>query len=93
MNESIEYDDIYEKHIDKLNYDKQEVFDFMSNHDLNACDKCGIILKTYDDGLIWIEEEKNMPKWLLKEYVALCEYCYEILIEYKNKKEFVAGEI
>lgn len=95
----MEIRDVYEKHFNELNYDKEELYNFITNNDLNTCDKCGIILKSYDDGLIWLEydespEIKKLPKWILKEgYVALCEWCLSELSKYKNKKQAIIGEL
>ena len=63
-----------------------DAYQWMSDNDLNTCDKCHTVHSTYD--LIWITSEDFQPKQgeILKEqaylnFDALCDYCYKEELE------------
>lgn len=61
-----------------LDFDVKEVDD-----NLNVCDKCGVIVRWYDE-MYWSGEECQETNEILDDYDSVCDDCY---IELAIKKE------
>ena len=70
----------------KFEYNLPKGFDVKDvDEDLNVCDKCGKIVRWFDE-MYWSGEECQETNDILGEHTAVCDDCYVELAIEKEKK-------